>query len=927
MQRSEELTFDEKDKPLRDEVNYLGKTLGETIRDLAGEEVLEDVEWIRQKCIQLRESFSEEDEQELRSFIEERSTDRLFEILKAFSLYFQLINLAEDNHRIRRNREYERNDEHEQQHSLPWLVKQLKDREVSAERVQEILNDLEICPVFTAHPTEIKRKTVIDKLEFIANQLRYLDNASPTPFEEEVSELRIKTSVNSLWQTRFRQESRVRVMEEVESILNYFDRTLLEETPKLYRRLERALNSAYPDHDFDIPMFLKFGSWAGGDRDGNPYVKPDTTLRTLKRHKEIVLKAYKDKVGLLIQQLSHSTVVAEFPDAFLESLEEDKQEYPDLTEELKNWESTELFRRKCAYMYHRLEETIDALRDFPEEKEQKGYLTSEEFLNDLQLIDDALQHQRDEANRCETLQDLIWMVKIFGFYTARLDIRDHRDRVRDTASELLRKAGVIEDELEDLDEEEQQEILSEEIGNPRPLYSDTLSITDRAEDVIGTFSMIADGQDYIDRDCIHYYILSMTHEPSDLLCCVLLAREAGLIELEDGKIVSSRIRFVPLVETIYDLEDVRSFLDQLYSLEIYDELLEVTNRFQEIMIGYSDSCKGGGILSSSWLLYQSQKRIARICDEHNVEFRIFHGRGGTIARGGGPTYRAILAQPDEAKNGRIKTTEQGEVIFFRYFNKHLAQREFQQLTSAMIMSRVQEAYEPTDQLEVMDQLANHSKENYQSLIYENEDLFQYFQNATPIQELEWIHAGSRPKSRSDTNNIEDLRAITWVFSWMQNRHLIPGWYGLGSSLEEGIETGLITLDELSQLYAEWPYFRSIINNIQMSMSKTDMNIAEMYADELVEDEDVKQIFHHIRDEYERTRDLILSITGQEKLLEHNYVLRRSIMLRNPYVDPLSYIQVHLLENIREQEGSVDEDLIEAFTLSVNGIAAGLKNTG
>ncbi len=927
MQRSEELTFDEKDRPLREEVNHLGETLGETIKDLAGEEVFEDVEWIRQKCIQLRESFSEAEEQELRSFIEKRSTDRLFEILKAFSLYFQLINLAEDNHRIRRNREYERDEDQDQVHSLPWLVKQLKERGVSAERVQEILNTLEICPVFTSHPTEIKRKTVIDKLEFIANQLRYLDNTSPTPFEEEISELRIKTSVNSLWQTRFRQERRVRVMEEVESNLHYFDRTLLEETPKLYRRLERALNRTYPEYDFDLPMFLKFGSWAGGDRDGNPYVTPDTTLQTLKRHKLMVLEKYREKIKLLTQQLSHSTVVADFPDEFVTSLQQDAEAYPNLTEELKDWESTELFRRKCAYICHRLEKTIDALEEFPEERPEQGYASSDAFMKDLKLIDQALEHQQDTANRNETLQDLIWMVKIFGFYTARLDIRDHRDRVRDTASELLRRSGVIDGSLDDLEEQEQQDLLSREIGNPRPLFNESLSITERAEDVMGTFAMIADGQEYIDEDCIHYYILSMTHEPSDLLCCVLLAKEAGLVEVEDGEIRASRIRFVPLVETVYDLQEVRSFFDDLYSIEIYDSLLNETDRFQEIMIGYSDSNKDGGILSSSWLLYRSQKRIANICDEYDVDFRIFHGRGGTIARGGGPTYRAILALPEQAKNGRIKLTEQGEVIFFRYFNQHLAQRELQQLTSAMIMSQVQETPEPEGGLEVMSQLADRSLENYRELIYNTDKLFRYFQEATPIQELEWIHAGSRPKSRSDTNNIEDLRAITWNFSWMQNRHILPGWYGLGSSLKEGVEAGVVTMDELSELYMEWPYFRSVLNNIQMSMSKTDMNIARMYADELVEDESVKDVFSHIKSEYERTRDLILDITGQEKLLEHNYVLRRSIMLRNPYVDPLSYIQVHLLENIRAQGRDVDEDLIEAFTLSVNGIAAGLKNTG
>jgi len=928
MERAEELTFDEKDLPLREEVNYLGRSLGETIKDLAGEDVFEDVEWIRKKCIRLREEFSEEEEEELRSFIEQRDTDRLFDILKAFSLYFQLINLAEDNHRIRRNRAYERDREEEQRHSLPWVVRRMKEKGVSAEEMQSILHDLDISLVFTSHPTEIKRKTVIDKLEYIANELRDLDSTRPTPFERDVSDLKIKTSINSLWQTRFRQERRVRVLEEVKSTLYYFDRTLLEETPKLYRRLDRALRQAYPEHDFDLPMFLRFGSWSGGDRDGNPYVKPRTTLETLKLQKQLILERYREKVELLMQQLSHSTVVTDFSASFRASLERDAERYPELAEELEAWEPTELFRKKCAFIKHRLDETLDALSSFPGTMEKRGYGSSDAFLEDLQQIENALASQNDEAVRHETLQDLIWMVRIFGFYTARLDIRDHRDRVRDTASELLRKAGLIDECLDEFDEDRQQELLAREIGNPRPLYNDTsMKVSDRAQDVMETFEMIDDAQEYVDEDCIHQYILSMTHDPSDLLCCVLLAKEAGLLEVEEGRICSSQIKFVPLVETIYDLQEVQSFLDDLFSLDIYDDLLDETDRFQEIMIGYSDSNKDGGILSSSWLLYRSQKNIASICEEHDVEFRIFHGRGGTIARGGGPTYRAILAQPEPAKNGRIKITEQGEVIFFRYFNKHLAQREFEQLTSAMLMSQVEETGEPEGVPEVMDDLADRSLRNYRELIYETDDLFTYFQEATPIQELEWIHAGSRPKSRSDTNNIEDLRAITWVFSWMQNRHLLPGWYGLGQSLAEAMDDDLISMDELKELYEEWLYFRSIINNIQMSMAKTDMKIARVYS-RLTDDPDLgERIFDHVRSEYQRTRDLLLEITGQETLLENNYVLRRSIMLRNPYVDPLSYIQVHLLQQIREDGDEVDEDLIEAFTLSVNGIAAGLKNTG
>ncbi len=927
MTRSERVEFSEKDLPLRDDVSFLGSTLGEAIRSLAGEDVFEDVEWIRQRTISLREDFDEEEESELQDFLADRTTRRLFEILKAFSLYFQLINLAEDNHRIRRKRHYERVSGGVQARSIPWAIEQLKEQNADPEHVQAILDRLDIRLVFTSHPTEIKRKTIIDKLRWIAGELRDLDSDDLIPFEEQLSRERIRAAVQSLWQTRDRRERRVHVLDEVDGILLYFRQTLFDELPRLYRRIQNALDDQFPEHEFDLPMFLRFGSWSGGDRDGNPYVTPEITMKTLRRQKTLILDRYLDRLELLIKHLSHSSIMTEFTEELEESIRQDVETFPDLAEELTRYEETERYRRKISYMYRRLENTRKATENGEPVEPETGYATSDDFLEDVRLIRRSLDHQDDRANRDEILRELDWSIRIFGFHTAQLDIRDHRSRVRDAVDELLRHSNVINDSLQGRPHDEQVEVLSDEIRNPRPLFTDRMDLSNDTRDVLATFRVIDQALDEIDDDCIRSYILSMTTEPADVLCCVLLAKTAGLLTIRDGTIVDSPVRFVPLIETVDDLKNIKPFLETLYELPVYDELLDATDRFQEIMLGYSDSNKDGGILSSNWLLNRAQKQAGRISRDHDVTFQLFHGRGGTIARGGGPTHQAILSHPNEAQNGKIKITEQGEVIFFRYFNRELAQRELEQVVSAVMLSQIRNSTAPEEGPPAMEALASRSLDSYRSLVYETEDFIPYFRQATPIDELDWIRVGSRPKSRTDSKEVDDLRAITWGFSWMQNRHILPGWYGLGSGLVRGIEEDVCDWSDLQAWFEGWPFFRSFVNNVQMSLSKTDLHIARLHAD-LVEDRDLRdRMFDRIREEYNRTRDAVLRITRQDRLLEHNFPLQRSIRLRNPYVDPLSYIQTQLLEQIRATDGDVSDELIEAFTMSVNGIAAGLKNTG
>jgi phosphoenolpyruvate carboxylase len=443
--------------------------------------------------------------------------------------------------------------------------------------------------------------------------------------------------------------------------------------------------------------------------------------------------------------------------------------------------------------------------------------------------------------------------------------------------------------------------------------------------MLEVFDVIREAQRELESSAIRSFILSMTHEPIDVLRCLLLAAIKGLVEIRNGTIVNSSLRLVPLVETTDDLEGIDSFLDELFEIKIYEEYLDAMDRFQEIMLGYSDSNKDGGILASNWRLHEAQRAAGRICEKHDVTFQFFHGRGGTIARGGGPTHRAIRARPEPARNGKIKITEQGEVIFFRYFNRDTAERELEDVLSAMLVGFDEPETQPADLPETLPNLADRSKDFYRTLIHESENFRNYFLEASPIRELEWIQIGSRPKSRTGSLEVEDLRAITWNFSWMQNRHILPGWYGVGHALKSAIDDGIVEMKQLRSGYRKWGFFSSFLNNVQMSMAKTDLPIALHYSTLSGKGE---KIFENIEEEYERSRQIVLDVTEQDALLEHNPTLRRSIHLRNPYVDPLNFIQLHLLREIRQQKDLQPEDaIIEAFTISVNGIAAGLKNTG
>jgi phosphoenolpyruvate carboxylase len=576
-------------------------------------------------------------------------------------------------------------------------------------------------------------------------------------------------------------------------------------------------------------------------------------------------------------------------------------------------------------MKERLNRTLPDQPTKLESKDTRAYSDSHAFLEDLVTIRQSLEHQNDESNSRRVLNDLIWSVKCFGFHTAQLDIRSHRDKIISCVDESFEQTDRIEGKISDLSAEKQRKKLTEAIRHPDEFNLSENRLSEKNKEVFETFRVIKRAQDQLEPNAVRSYILSMTHEPIDMLRCLFLAVKSELVQIKNGEIVDASIQLVPLIETTDDLREIDEFFRDLFTIDVYDEYLDTMDRFQEIMLGYSDSNKDGGIFASNWRLHEAQRSAGTVCKQHDVSFQFFHGRGGTIARGGGPTHRAIRARPQPARNGKIKITEQGEVIFFRYFNKDTAQRELEDVISAMIVGMNEPETQPKELPESVPRLADRSKSFYRKLVHESQSFRDYFLTATPIRELDWVQIGSRPKSRTGSLEIEDLRAITWNFSWMQNRHIIPGWYGLGHGFESAIEDDIVTLKQLRKGYRDWGFFSSFLNNVQMSMAKTDLPIATYYSKLAETDE---SIFDRIKEEYKRARKWVLNITEQDELLDNNPTLKRSIRLRNPYVDPLNFIQLNLLRNMRESDELTEDDpLIEAFILSVNGIAAGLKNTG
>jgi phosphoenolpyruvate carboxylase len=910
---------------LRRQVNFLGALLGETIREQEGEQRFALVEAVRHLAKAGREGDTAAQEALLQR-IETLPLEDVRVVVKAFASFFQLVNLAEDQERVRvlhHRLQQAAAAGKPMAETIADAVRQLHEQGLSAAEMQALLDRLLVVPVLTAHPTEAKRRTVLIKLARIAAQLHRCEFHAPTPAEAAEAEAFIREEIASLWQT---EETRIRqltVMDEVRNGLYYFEHTLFDLIPRLYADLEEALARYYPGVSFRIPQFLRLGSWIGGDCDGNPFVTPAVIEETLRSHKALVLRLYQQAIERMYGLLSSDESYGVSPE-LRESLEADAGLLPEEAAHYRQLYPRQLYRQKMALIYRKLQLTAEANQQpwRAEPGPRRGeYAHEDEFIADLVVMQESLRRHRGERLATGRLGRLVNQARIFGFYLATLDIRQHAGRHAQALAELFRRYGMVADYLR-CPEAERQALLTAEILNPRPLVPGRLDFSPTTNETLEVFRVIRRGHERIGKRAIKSYIVSMTAAPSDILAVLLLAKEAGLAD---------DLGIVPLFETLADLEAAPGIMNSLFTNPVYRRHLQALDEQQQIMIGYSDSNKDGGYVAANWALYRAHEALTSVCARHGVVLTLFHGRGGTIGRGGGPANRAILAQPPGAINGRLKLTEQGEVVSERFANPRVAHRHLEQIIHAVLLTGGRST--PLDRERqhrwqaVMTTLSHLARQAYRHLVYETPELRLYFQTATPIAEIGRLNIASRPARRQATDRIEDLRAIPWSFAWTQTRVNLPGWYGLGTALQDWADNDAERWQELRDMYQGWPFFRAMIDNAQMALRKADMPIASLYT-RLAPPEIAAVIFPRLQAEYDRTVAAVLRLTEQTDLLDNEPWLQRSIRLRNPYVDPLNYAQVALLRRLRAGgETDPDEALQRTVWMTINGIAAGLRNTG
>jgi len=891
-----------------------------------GSELFNIVEKIREMSKTLRAGFVPEIYEEFKITIATRRLRLRRSVIRAFAVYFQLVNIAEQNHRIRRKRDYERSSgEAVQPGSIESVVSQLKAAGVPAERIRDILQGVSLELVMTAHPTEATRRAILDIHKRIADEMMLLDNPTLTHREREKLRKRLWTEVLTLWQTNELRERRPTVLDEVRNGLYYFDETLFDVLPEVYEEMERCLRKYYPEYEWRVPTFLRFGSWIGGDRDGNPAVRAAVTWETMLMHRQLALKKYEEALRRGLRLLSFSSTLVRVSDELLASIERDRAEIQLRGDDLWRNES-EPYRVKLSYMIERIQNTRGASAG-------KGrYADPEAFLEDLRIIDRSLRGHFAEAAAEEFVGRLIRQVELFGFHLATLDIRQHSKEHEAALTEIFAKMGVA-DDYASMPEAEKVSLLVRLLDDPRPLTSPYIEYSESTQEVLDVVRTVRRIQDEFGPRAIRSYLISMSEAASDILEVMVLAKEAGLFrKTQHGLEVS--IQAVPLFETIDDLHAAPAIMRSLFRLPIYRESIGALDGIQEIMLGYSDSNKDGGMLTANWELRVALQSITEAANEFGVKLKFFHGRGGALGRGGMPLNRSILAQPPHTIGAGIKITEQGEVLSSRYSLQGIAYRSLEQAVSALLQAaeagrNAQPVSKEREYEEYMRQMSEKAMRKYQDLVFRDPGFLAFFRESTPLPEIGELNIGSRPSKRKNSDRFEDLRAIPWVFAWTQSRYLFPAWYGAGTGLKSFIDEGEDRLGILQEMYANWSFFRGLIDNLQMALAKADLLISREYADMVKDAEARKRIFKEIEDEYRLTGELILKITGQDEILDNVPIIQESIRLRNPYVDPLSYFQVRLLKELRavRERGEDDPELLREVLLTINGIAAGLRNTG
>jgi len=890
-----------KDNPLRRDVRSLGAVLGQVLVEQAGASLFELVEELRRLLIEYRGSSRQRTDRESASalmaraqkIVSEMDLPRAYQVTKAFAIYFELTNLAETNHRKRRRRAGKLDRKHPPlAGSFRGTLLRLKQSGISAEAAMAGLREIEVTPVFTAHPTEVARQTVLLKRRRIAQQLERLDRIPLTDEEAEDAENSIRAEITSLWQTDEVRLAKPSVEDEIRMGLRYLRLSLFAALPRIYAEVAEAFRDVY-GVDLDeaaLPNLAQFGSWIGGDRDGNPLVKPDCIRDALDTARDLILREYLRDVEALSDRLSTSRRQTAAAEELRKRLAYYERTIPGVHLAWGPHNTLESYRRFLSYMFHRLQQSRERADS------AAAYHGAPEFLSDLLLVQSSLQSNRGERLARTYVDSLLRKVRTFGFHLHGLDIRQH--------AALHARA-------------------TEELG-PQ-LNGEAASAETR--ELLETFRAIAQSKRTHPPLSIRHYIISGAESEDDVLSVIRLAR-AGGVQVE-GSDNDPGLMPVPLFESISSLRAAGPVMRRLWRNPEYEALLDSWGRWQEVMLGYSDSNKDGGMLTSTWELYKAHRDLHRAAQELKVKLRLFHGRGGTVGRGGGPTHAAILAQPPGCFSGHIRVTEQGEVLNWKYSDPVLAEWNLELMLAASLEALLRPAekkLERTDRWEeAVEEMSQEAYRIYRRRIADNPEVMEYFEQATPVNELDAARIGSRPARRARGRRLEDLRAIPWVFGWMQSRHAVPAWFGVGHALEQFSKTGPGHERLLRQIARDFPLFSDLIRNVELGMAKADLGIARVYSG-LVKNAALGQrVFAMLEDEFLRTRSMILRITGQRELLSRNRVLARSIRLRNPYVDPMSLIQVELLR--RKQKGQEGSELEYPLGATINGIAAGLHNTG
>ncbi len=911
-----------KDEPLRDDIRLLGRILGDTVREQEGEAVFDIVERVRQTAIRFARSGDPSSRDELAALLDPLPRDTTQAVVRAFSYFLQLANIAEDEHHIRRRRAHDLVGSPPREGSLVFALDALCTAAVSPEAIGDFFAHALVAPVLTAHPTEVQRQSLIRNHRDLARLLDQRERLQMTPEEEAENDWALSNAVLTLWQSRMLRPVRLKVIDEVKNGISYFKETFFTELPRLYIQATQQLQKRYPEKIWALPPFFRIGSWIGGDRDGNPFVTAEILREALRLQSAAALSHYLDEVHELGGELPLSDLLVKVTPELVALAEKSTDHSPQRIDEP--------YRRALSGIYARLAATTRALDHVEPVRHEIGaaepYATPEALRADLKVLANSLKLNGSASLAGGRLRRLLRAVQVFGFHLASIDLRQNSDVHARSVAELLAKAGRCPD-YEALPEAERIKLLVEEIATPRPLYSPYLSYSEETEGELAIFFAAHELRGKYGAAALPNCIISKTDGVSDLLELSLLLKESGL--LLPGEKPHLDVNVIPLFETIEDLQKSAVTMDGLFKLPAYRELLQSRGNEHEVMLGYSDSNKDGGFLTSGWELYKAEIELTRVFRDHGVRLRLFHGRGGSVGRGGGPSYHAILAQPAGAVSGQIRLTEQGEVISTKYGNADTGRRNLEVLLAATLEASLtdhENKVEPAEQFHgVLDELSQRAFNAYRGLVYETPGFTTYFRQSTVVSEIASLNIGSRPASRKASDRIEDLRAIPWVFSWAQCRLMLPGWYGFGSAVDGYLSANPEGLSVLRRMLKSWPFFASLLSNMDMVLAKTDLAIASRYA-ELVADAELRQrIFSCIKAEWELTRQHLLSILERDELLADNPMLRNSLKLRAPYMDPLNHLQVELLK--RHRAGDTDERVARGIHITINGIASGLRNSG